>query len=224
MPTECSGEPLTVGGRYDTWQVPGEYAEASTNLPAVDGCNALSFEPTIEARPTTNLADAPSGLEVNLHVPQNEEPEQVATPELKEAVVKLPAGLSLNPASGEGLAGCIRSRRSACTPKKRPTAPKPQSSASVEVKTQLLHEPLSGSLYLATPHQNPSGSLLAGYIALEGQGVRIKLPGSFETNPQSGQITARFTENPELPFEELKLDIFGGAQRRLSHPRHLRQL
>ena len=217
LPTECSGNELPIIGRYDSWDVPGEYSKATVDLPPVDGCNQLSFNPTIESRPTTNLADAPSGLEFNLHVPQNEDPEGVATPELKEAVVRLPAGLTLNPASAEGLGGCTEAQIGLHSeePAQCPDASK---LGTAEVKTPLLHEPLDGALYLATPHQNPSGSLLAGYIVLEGQGVRIKLPGSFETDPQSGQITAKFQENPQLPFEDLKLDIFGGASGALRTP------
>ena len=59
------------------------YAETSAQLPPVEGCNALSFEPTIEARPTTNLADAPSGLEFNLHVPQSEDSRRRRHPRAK---------------------------------------------------------------------------------------------------------------------------------------------
>jgi hypothetical protein len=217
MPTECSGNPLAIRGRYDAWAEPGNYAEATDTAPAVDGCNNLSFEPTIEARPTTNLADAPSGLEFHLHVPQNEDPEGVATPALKEAVVRLPEGLKLNPASADGLAGCSEAQidlhgdaPAAC--------PEASKLGTVEANTKLLSEPIEGSLYLATPHQNPAHALLAAYIVLEGQGVKIKLPGSFETDPQTGQITARFPQAPQLPFENLKLDIFGGARGALRTP------
>ncbi len=217
MPTECSGNPLEIGGLYDSWQVPGEYARAGVEIPPVDGCNNLSFPAMIESRPTTDLADAPSGLEFNLHIPQNLNPEGVSTPELKTAVVKLPKGLSLNPSSGDGLVGCGEAQVALHSeaPEACPDASK---LGSVEVKTPLLIEPLDGFLYLATPYQNPSGSLLAGYIVVEGQGVKIKLAGEFETDPQTGQITARFLENPQLPFEDLKLNIFGGARGALRTP------
>jgi hypothetical protein len=217
MPTECSGRPLAIGGRYDSWQVPGEYAQASAESPAVDGCNALSFEPKIEARPTTNLADSPSGLAFDLHVPQNEEPEGVATPELREAVVKLPAGIALNPSAGEGLEGCSEAQVGLHTeePAQCPDASK---LGTVEVLTPLLAEPLDGSLYLATPHQNPSGNLLAGYIVVEGQGVKVKLAGQFHTDPTTGQITASFLQNPQLPFEDFKINAFGGARGALRTP------
>jgi hypothetical protein len=121
MPTECSADPLTVAGSYDTWALPGDLATRDVEFPPVDGCNELKFEPTIAAQPTTDLADSPSGLNFDLHVPQNEDPEGVATPELKEAIVKLPAGLAVNPASGAGLAGCTeaRQRRSQDAPARR---------------------------------------------------------------------------------------------------------
>jgi hypothetical protein len=236
MPTECSGIPLTIVGRYDTWQAPDEFAEADSRFSAVDGCNALSFAPTIEARPTTDLADSPSGFEFDLTIPQNEEPEGVATPSLKEAVVKLPPGLVVNPSSGAGLEGCSPAQVGLTTPVGQTPAhfteepahcPDAAKLGNVEVKTPLLHEPLGsieplpgrvGSVYLATPHQNPSGSLLAGYIVLEGEGVIIKLAGQFATNPQTGQITASFLENPQAPFEEFKFHFFEGARGALRTP------
>ncbi len=217
MPTDCSGEPLNVSGRYDGWQHPGEYAMDSVELAAVDGCNSVQFNPRIEARPTTNLADAPSGFDFNLHVPQNEDPEGVATSDLKEAVIRLPKGLSLNPAAGDGLETCTEAQIGLHVeePAHCPDASK---LGSAEVLSPLLNEPLDGFLYLATPHQNPPGSLLAGYLEVEGQGIRIKLAGEFETDPKTGQITTRFTENPQLPFEDLKLHIFEGARGALRTP------
>jgi hypothetical protein len=217
MPTECSGSPLNLVGRYDSWDLPGDYTERSVELPAVDGCNALSFNPTIEARPTTDLADSPSGLQFHLHVPQNEDPEGLATSELKEAVVKLPAGLTVNPSSGIGLGGCSEAEVGLHSeePAHCPDASK---LGAVKIETPLLAEALEGALYLATPHQNPSGSLLGGYIVVEGQGIKVKLAGRFELDPETGQITGRFTENPQLPFEDLELEVFGGARGALRTP------
>ena len=169
MPTECSGQPIPIDGRYDTWQLPGNYAQEGDQLEAVEGCNVLQFNPTIESRPTTNLADAPSGLEFNLHVPQDEDPVGVATPELKESVVKLPPGLTLSPASANGRQGCTEAEVSLHVegPSNCPNASK---LGEVEIESSLLHEPLKGSLFLATPHQNPFGSLFAVYISVSGRG------------------------------------------------------
>ena len=50
-----------------------ELEDSLGNPTGTSGCNQLQFNPTIETKPTTNLADAPSGLDVNLHVPQTNE-------------------------------------------------------------------------------------------------------------------------------------------------------
>ena len=216
LPTEC-GEPLTVTGRYDTWSLPGEYAEDSVQLPPMDSCNQLQFEPEIEAQPTTDLADAPSGLNFHLKVPQNENPHGVATPALKESVVKLPAGLTLNPAAAQGLEGCTEAQIGLHSDA-ADQCPESSKLGEVEIESPLLHEPLKGFLFAATPYKNPSHSLVAGYISVYGQGMRIKLPGSFETDPQSGQITAKFPQNPQLPFEGLTLHYLNGPLAALRTP------
>src|SRR4029077_4830736 len=72
MPTECTGESLVVGAGSNTWEQVGggEEGHATASDPAVEGCDQVSFTPSIVAHPTTDLADSPSGLEFDLHVPQ----------------------------------------------------------------------------------------------------------------------------------------------------------
>ena len=48
------------------------------------GCNEVEFNPTIEAKPTTNLADSPTGLEFDLKVPQNNDPDGAAVAHLRD--------------------------------------------------------------------------------------------------------------------------------------------
>ena len=51
-----------------TWQHPDQVTSAAPfEAPPMGGCSQLDFNPTIEAKPTTNLADSPSGLAVELH-------------------------------------------------------------------------------------------------------------------------------------------------------------
>lgn len=236
MPTECSGKPLSFTARYDTWQEPAEYAVRGAELEPVNGCGALAglFAPQIESHPTTDLADAPSGLEFDLHLPQHEACTEApsvscepATPSLKEAVVKLPNGLTVNPSSANGLAGCSPEAIGLSTPVGQAPAhftevpagcPEQSAIGTAEVKTPLLHNPLQGIVYLATPEQNPFRSLLAAYIVLEGEGLVIKLPGQIEADPATGQLTGRFLENPQTPFEDFHLDFFGGARGDLRTP------
>ena len=70
------------------------------------GCNQLDFSPTIEAKPTTDLADSPSGLALDVTVPENEDSEGLVAAHLREARFVLPPGLTVNPSAANGLNVC----------------------------------------------------------------------------------------------------------------------
>jgi hypothetical protein len=226
-PTSCTG-PLAVRARLDSYQSPGEYDEAHATLPAITGCAQLHFEPSIEVRPTSEVADSPTGLHVDLRVPQNENPDEPATADLREAVVKLPPGLTLNPSSANGLEACTPEQFGLTTPigvapihttAAPATCPDAAKIGTVEIDTPLLDHPLSGGVYVAQPDQNPFGSLLAIYVAVADpeSGVVIKLAGRVEIGP-GGQLTTTFADNPQLPFDSFKLDFFGGDLAALKTP------
>jgi hypothetical protein len=224
MPSSCTSEPIDTFLRIDNWV--GEGAEASYestdgngNPVGVDGCNSLQFEPTLEARPTTNLADSPSGLNFNLHQPQEEDPQGRSTANLKNTTVTLPAGMALNPSAGSGLDGCAPAQlgSNGAAPADCPDDSK---IGSVEVKTPLLENPLPGAVYLAKPFDNPFNSLLGIYIAVEDPqtGVVAKLPGKVTADPNTGQLTTTVEESPELPLEDVSLHLFNGPRAALTTP------
>lgn len=226
-PTSCGG-PLSVRARLDSYQSPGEFDEAQAMLPPITGCDQLDFEPTIEVRPSSEAADSPTGLHVDLRVPQNEDPDELATADLRDAVVKLPPGFTVNPSSANGLEACTPAQLGLTTPvgvapihtTAAPAAcPDAAKIGTVEIDTPLLDHPLLGGVYVAQPYQNPFGSLLAIYIAVDDpvSGVVIKLAGHVEIGP-NGQLTTTFAENPQLPFNSFKLDFFGGDLAALKTP------
>jgi hypothetical protein len=115
MPSDCSAGPETSTLRADAWQEPGTvgvngqysgWREAHDTMPAVTGCDVLSFHPSIEVQPDTLLADAPVGLGVNIQVPQNEDPATTGTPHLRDATVTLPPGMSISPGIVDGIQAC----------------------------------------------------------------------------------------------------------------------
>ena len=83
-----------------------------------------------------------------------------------------------------------------------------------------MQEQLSGSVFLATPYQNPLGSLLAGYLVIRQpeRGVVIKLAGKIEADPQTGRLVASFDQNPQLPFSELEVSFPPGPRAPLITP------
>jgi hypothetical protein len=231
LPTSCTSE-LTLRAAADSWRSPGVFHErsgqvidADGNPTGVAGCNALEFSPTLKARPTTNVADSPSGLSADLHIPQSNDLGTLATAHLRKAVVTLPEGLVLNPSGANGLAGCSSAQigidpQSGLADGNAPACPDASKIGSVEVDTPLVDHPLPGSVFVATPHDNPFASLLAVYVAVDDPrtGVVVKLAGHVEADPQTGRLTTIFDDGPQVPFEDFKLEFFGGAAAPLRTP------
>lgn len=210
-PTSCGG-PLTLRAEATSYQEPNTVVEAAASLPPIGGCGKVEFRPTLRARPTTDVADSPSGLELDVGIPQNLDPDGLATAQLRDAALTLPEGLVVNPAAANGLEACspeqVASR----------SCPGASSIGSVEVVTPFFDEPLGGTIFLATPFQNPFGSLLAVYLSIQGHGVDLALPGKLAADSETGRLTLTFEENPQLPVEHLKLHIFKGSRALLRTP------
>jgi uncharacterized repeat protein (TIGR01451 family) len=238
-PSDCTGAPLLTGIHIDSWQNPGRFnadgtpdlsdpawAAGTSHSPPVTGCNLLRFEPGLSLQPETMVADTPTGLGVDLRVPQSEDPGALATPPLRDATVTLPAGLALNPAAAGGLGACSeaqigwRGGSLSDFTASAPSCPEDSKIGTVEVETPALSGVLEGTVYLAAQNENPFHSLLAGYIVIDDPttGVVIKIPGNLTPDPRTGQITAVFKENPQFPFSELKLHFFGGPRGELATP------
>ncbi len=106
LPTSCT-EPLNFLTRLDSWTRPGAFYEETSPGLTPTGCDQLAFEPGFRARPTTNVADSPSGLEAEVSLPQSQDPTVLGEADLRKAVVALPEGLVVNPAGANGLGGLL---------------------------------------------------------------------------------------------------------------------
>ncbi len=233
LPAACSG-PLATAVRIESWL--GDEAAGSYTAPgAIEGCRGLRFEPTIEARPSTQQADSPAGLDFHLRQPQNDEYEseagepQRATAPLKDTTVALPAGMALNPSAANGRTACSAGQIGLTTAagqtpiryREEPAhCPDASKVGTVEATTPLLDHAMSGAVYLAKPFENPFGSLLAIYLAIEDEqtGIVAKLAGKVEADPVTGRLSTSFEESPELPLEDIHLSFFDGPRAALTTP------
>jgi hypothetical protein len=107
-PAHCTTEPAMSKLEVDSWEDPARWvSREATAYPDLEGCNLLTFEPAISIQPELTQTDTPSGYEVDLKVPgASSEWPVLQTPELKDATVTLPAGLSVSPSAAGGLQGC----------------------------------------------------------------------------------------------------------------------
>ena len=171
-------------------------------------------------------------------------PKLPQAPELKTATVKLPPGLSISPSSAGGLEGCSDTAADPAGDQVRLDDTKPVSCplaskiGTATVYTPLLAsrdpvddtvtgpEPIPGEIFLIKPHPgdlSPSGDQDGTFrvlIQLEQPryGVNFKLPGIITANKATGQLTATFTENPQLPSSVLEVDFKQGPRAPLATP------
>ncbi len=227
MPTLCKG-PLQTSVEADTWAKIGQFTsreytfqDAEGEPSGMDGCNRLNFEPSISLTPDGQEASTPTGLTVGVHVPQDASlnPEGLAEASVKNTTVVLPAGVGLNPAGADGLSSCSLVQVALDSPDEQ-SCPESSKVGTVEVRTPLLPNPLTGAAYLAQQNANPFGSLVALYIVAYDpiSGVRLKVAGEVKPDPVTGQLVSTFNETPPLPFEDLKLHFFGGSRAPLGTP------
>jgi hypothetical protein len=161
LPSDCPGKPTVTNFSANTWEQPQVFARASAqsadlkgNPVSLSGCNQLGFKPSIEAKPTTQQADSPTGLEFNLNQPQemklgpNEEKRSTAN--LKDATITFPEGLVVNPSAAQGQEACSPAQIGLTTPvgqaapihfsKAAASCPAASKVGTVEVSSPLLPE------------------------------------------------------------------------------------
>lgn len=238
LPSACSDE-LVSKAHARSWEEaeagvvePEKHAEAQARstsgaVTPITGCAQLDFDPTLTLKPDTAAAESPTGAEITLRVPQSEGDDR-ATSTLKDTVVTFPDGLVANAAAAGGQEGCGPSQIGMLTgvgespvhlSDDRPQCPNASKLGTLEVSTPLLDHTLPGSVYLADPYDNPFGTLLASYLVIDSprDGIVAKLASKIEVG-EDGQLTASVEEAPQLPIEEVKINLFGGPRAALRTP------
>lgn len=206
-PTDCSAGPEQATLRVDSWEEPGsvgpndtysqQWKQASSPWPAATGCDLLAFGPTLSVEPETTLADEPTGLEATLSVPLSETPGSLATPQVRDTVVTLPEGLSVNASIVDGIRDCEATGPEGINiegPESEAPGlngelqlaaghcPNASAVGTAEAITPFLPLPIKGHVYLAkpecgnageapcTPQDAIDGKLYRLYLELGGEG------------------------------------------------------
>jgi hypothetical protein len=129
-------------------------ATSTTPVPAI-GCANVPFDPSVIVTPQSTVSDMPTAVDVDVHVPQNEDPAGQATANLKDARVTLPPGMTLNPSAANGLTACAPAQfgQGSDAP---PTCPAASQVGTVEIDTPLLASPLTRSVFVGCDGTSPA--------------------------------------------------------------------
>jgi hypothetical protein len=214
LPSEC-GPPLAVTVSTHTWQEPSLWISASgdTGEPVV-GCEQLSFDPRLAFTLDNPTADAPTGARIELTVPQDENPDGLATSTVKDVSVAMPKGTTLSLGGAASLTTCTDAQLGL---RMAVDAHCPLSSrvGTVELEAQGTGASKSGSLYLGQEHP---GDRFRLFVVANVGGSELKLVGSLLADRATGQLTAKLDGLPQLGFERLGLRFDGGPGALLASP------
>ncbi|HXB63845.1 MAG TPA: hypothetical protein VNV42_03105 [Solirubrobacteraceae bacterium] len=227
-PSNCAGPgPLTTNTVTLTSKE-GQVASKKYTAPiGVEGCDGkapfspVPFEPTFTLKTETTQSDQPTGVDTALKLPHAGGPKEIDSSQLRNAVITLPEGMTLNPSAAAGLQACKPSQihmhqRAAAT------CPYNSKIGTVTINVpDLPPESLKGNIYLGG---SEAGTITAPpytiYLNAESEryGVTVRIEGKVNANVTNGRVTAEFLNNPEQPVSEVLLHFKDGALAPIANP------
>jgi hypothetical protein len=240
LPGSCEG-PLQATLKARSWQNPGAWVERKATTEdasgpvSPSGCGALGFASEVSATPTTTRAEGSSGLDFSLDIndPGLMSATGTAQSAIRKTVVRMPEGMTVNPAVAAGLQACSKAAYEAEALGSQ-SCPDAAKIGDVEVETPLLEgEVLKGQLFVATPDdpgtsepgaENPFDSLIAFYMVIKDPdlGILVSLPGRVDADAKTGQLTTTVgeapNEIPQFPFSHFRLHFREGDRGPLVTP------
>jgi hypothetical protein len=217
LPSVCSSSTTSY---LEVESYEGAISSTETHTPVgVEGCGNVPFAPTAEVTPGTAASDQPDGATTVVRAKQNVGAGQINTADIQDAHVTLPEGLTLNPSAAHELGVCtpVQIAIGSTGPS---TCPAASRVGTVTIETDLPPGSLTGGVYLGSP----GGGQITGppytiYLDAEsGLGVSVRLQGLVTPNLSTGRLEVTFTNNPQLPFSELRLSLNGGPRAPLANP------
>jgi hypothetical protein len=211
-PSACqSGK---VGFSVTSYQLPGQVFTASTPLPPVTDCTGLPFAPVFDAAPTSQVAGAPTGLKTKLILPQHLGASEPATATMREARVTLPEGMQIAAGAANWIGTCSE-QQVGWHEEVDTVCPDASKLGTASIVSPALSMPIEGAIYQRSPQPGHQFGL---WLTADALGLHIKLPGELEPDKQTGRLTAVFRDLPQVPVEEIDLDVWGGPRAPLQNP------
>ena len=213
-PSPCQEGEVDIFAK--SYQLPGQLFTASAPLSPITDCAGLPFAPSFEAEPTSHVAGAPTGLKTKLVLPQHLLASERATATMREARVTLPEGMQIAAGAANWIGTCSEAQvgyhREVDT-----ACPDNSKLGTATIVSPALSVPIEGTIYQRSPQPGRQFGL---WLTADALGMHIKLPGELEPDKSTGRLTAVFRDLPQVPVEEIALDIWGGDRAPLQNPDH----
>jgi hypothetical protein len=215
-PTRCDATAPTTALHARSWQDPQHWVDATTAATAgpLTGCAGLAFDPGLGLSLEQPVADTPTGVSIDVAVPQSEDPDGLAASQVRDLAITLPAGLTLSPSVAEGLAACDDDQFGSGTPRP-PACPPASQLGTAQLTTPLLADPLEGPIYLGRPLP---GNPYRLFVDAGGSGITLRVAGTLRPDPLTGQLYILLSGLPAVPISHMTLRFKGGPRAPLATP------
>ncbi len=238
---KTDSEPAPPVTGCDDPALTSQFAQASLGVKPLQGGGATQADSPTGLAVDLDFPQSNDPTDLNT----NFDPEIPQSPPPKDITVTLPAGVSINPSSAGGLGACSDLASSPAgdqvhydntKPVTCPSASKIGSAVATSPLVAIYDpitdkvngpQPINGDVYLLSPHPGDlptSGGNQQGKFRLliqlenERYGVNIKLPGIATADPNTGQLTTVFTQNPQLPASHITVNLKEGPRAPLATP------
>lgn len=209
-PTTCG--PLTFSLRVRSREENASWLSATAEAGPLVGCEGLHFAPRLSLQLGNPFADSPTGVRMILST--SEEEGELASAQMKDVTVTLPAGLTVSPGGAAGLAFCADAQLGLGS-ETAPSCPTNSRVGTVELTSATLPEPLTGTVYLG---EQRGGERFRLFVVTPGPGLIFKFVIALEPDPMSGRLVAVLHDLPQVAIGQITMNLGGGPSGLLAAP------
>jgi hypothetical protein len=210
-PSTCGPVVFTLRAR--SREEDAAWHSATAEAGPLVGCEGLHFAPRLSLQLGNPVADSPTGVRMVLSAPEEEEGE-LASAQMKDVTIALPAGLTVSPGGAVGLALCSDAQLGLGS-ETAPSCPPTSRVGTVELTSAALSEPLSGAVYLG---EQRDGERFRLFIVAPGPGIVFKFVTSLQPDPASGRLVAILHNLPQVAIGQITMNLDGGPTGLLAAP------
>ena len=211
-PTTCG--PLSFSFQTRSWEEGAPWLSASSETEPLSGCEDLRFEPGLAMHLSNPVVDAPTGMQMVLSMPEENDADEPAQAQIKDVAVEMPSGIALSPGGAAALTACSDAQLGLGSSSEA-NCPQPSKVGSVELSTPAIEGLLTGTIYLG---EEKPGERFRVFVVARAIGATVKSVGVLRVSPTTGRVSTVLEGLPPLSLNRMAMIFDGGPNALLTTP------
>lgn len=212
LPSTCGL--LSFSFRTRSREEDAPWLSASADVGPLVGCEDLDFEPGLAMQLSDPVADSPTGMRAELHMPEEASADERAQAQIEDVSIEMPAGVGVSPGGAARLTACSDDQfgldedgEARCPPSSRV--------GSIELASPAIEGALSGEIYLG--EERPDQRLRV-FVVTGAAGTEVKFAGALQVDPGSDRLAMTVSDLPPLSISRMAMIFEGGPGALLATP------